>query len=133
MVQLNLIAQIAEKLELFDVENAEIKQLNTNVLNVGSKGLIKMGLAVVTVRIMPASPDVDLNALEIRAKEEIVKFAGEGETRTKIEPVAFGLNSLDITFVMDEKQGSPDPVAEAIDQFEEVNSAEITDVRRALG
>ena len=34
---------------------------------------------------------------------------------------------------MEESQGSPDPVAEAIDKFEEVNSAEISDVRRALG
>jgi len=92
-----------------------------------------MAKAVVTVKIMPAAPETDLEALEKKAKVEIVKFAGEGETKTEIEPVAFGLKSLSIIFVMEESQGSPDPVAEAIDKFEEVNSAEISDVRRALG
>jgi len=110
----------------------EIDLLNIIVLVV-LRALIKMGFAVVTVKIMPASPDINLEDLEKKAKVEIVKFAGEGETKTEIEPVAFGLNSLNITFVMDENKGSPDPVAETIDKFEEVNSAEISDVRRAIG
>jgi elongation factor 1-beta len=92
-----------------------------------------MGFAVVTLKIMPASPEINLEELEIKVKEEINKFAGEGETKTEINPVAFGLNSLNIIFVMDETKGSPDPVAEIVDKFEEVNSAEISDVRRALG
>lgn len=92
-----------------------------------------MGFAVVTLKIMPTSPDVNLEELEVKVKEEITKFTGEGETKTEIKPVAFGLNSLNIIFVMDETKGSPDPVAEIVDKFEEVNSAEISDVRRALG
>ena len=103
------------------------------VQNVSSKGLIKMGFAVVTLKVMPSSPDTNLEELEIKVKEEITKFAGDGETKTEIKPVAFGLNSLNIIFVMDETKGSPDPVAEIVDKFEEVNSAEISDVRRALG
>lgn len=92
-----------------------------------------MGFAVVTVKIMPASLEVDLGKLEEKIKEKIVAFAGEGETKTEIEPVAFGLKALKITFVMDENKGSPDPVAEKVSEFEEVNSAEIVDVRRAIG
>jgi elongation factor 1-beta len=92
-----------------------------------------MAMAVITLKVMPASPEVNLEELEIKVKEEIVKFAGEGETKTEIEPVAFGLKALKILFVMDENKGSPDPVAEIVDKFEEVNSAEISDVRRALG
>ena len=92
-----------------------------------------MASAVATIKVMPASPEVDLEALEAKVKEEIKKFAGEGETKTEIEPVAFGLKALKILFVLDESKGSPDPVAEAVSEFEEVNSAEIVDVRRAIG
>ena len=92
-----------------------------------------MANAVATVKIMPKSPEVDLSKVEEEAKKLIVDFAGEGETKTEIEPVAFGLKSLKILFVMDEAKGSPDPVAEKISGLEGVNSAEISDVRRAIG
>ena len=93
----------------------------------------KMANAVVTIKIMPESPEVDLKTLEKKAKEEIKKFTGESETKTEIEPVAFGLKAIKIIFVVDEKKGSPDPIAEKIAQLGGVNSAEITDVRRAIG
>ena len=92
-----------------------------------------MANAIVTVKIMPESVEIDLDALEVKAKQEIQLFAGEGDTRTEVEPIAFGLKAVKITFVMDEKLGSPDVVAEKIEAYEEVASAEITDVRRAIG
>ena len=92
-----------------------------------------MANAIVTVKIMPVSPDVDLDAVEKTAKETIASFAGEGETRTEIEPIAFGLKAVKITFVIDEKKGSPDVISEKIEEIEGVNSAEISDVRRAVG
>lgn len=92
-----------------------------------------MGKAIVTMKIMPDSPDVDLEAVEVKAKEEITKFAGTGDTKTEIEPIAFGLKALKITFIMDENQGSPDALEEHIVALEGVNSFEIVDVRRALG
>lgn len=82
---------------------------------------------------MPESPEVDLAKLEESAKEKIKNFAGEGETKIETEPIAFGIKSLKIVFVMDEAKGSPDPVAEEISSLEGVNSAEIVDVRRAIG
>jgi elongation factor 1-beta len=92
-----------------------------------------MALAVATITIMPISPDTDLDALEVKVKEVIKGFAGEKETKTEIEPVAFGLKALKVLFVMEESLGSPDPIADKVSEFEEVNSAEITDVRRAIG
>lgn len=88
---------------------------------------------VITLKIMPESPEIDLAKIEEEAKKVIAEFAGEGETKTEIEPVAFGLKAVKIIFVMDESKGSPDPVAEKITALEGVNSAEITDVRRAIG
>lgn len=92
-----------------------------------------MANAIVTVKIMPSSPETNLEELEVKIKKIIEDFAGAGDTRTTVSPVAFGLKQIEIIFVMDENQGSPDPVAEKAEELEEVNSAEITDVRRALG
>ena len=92
-----------------------------------------MANAVITVRIMPDSPEIDLEKVGQEAKKAIAEFAGEGETKSSIQPVAFGIKALNIIFVMDEAKGSPDPLAEKVTQIEGVNSAEITDVRRAIG
>jgi len=92
-----------------------------------------MAKAIVTIKIMPSSPEVNLDELETTAKKFIAEFAGEGETKSEITPVAFGLKSLSIIFVMEESLGSPDGVAEKLGALEKVNSAEVTDVRRALG
>lgn len=82
---------------------------------------------------MPSSPEIDLAGIEREAKKLITGFAGKGETKTEIEPIAFGLKAIKILFVMDEKKGSPDPVADQIKELEGVNSAEVIDVRRAIG
>ena len=92
-----------------------------------------MANAIVTIKVMPESPDVDLSALSVKVKEKIADFAGEGDTREEIEPVAFGLSALKITFVMDEAKGSPEPVEREIDALDGVNSVEVVDVRRAIG
>jgi elongation factor 1-beta len=92
-----------------------------------------MANAIATVKIMPESPEVNLEELETKVKEAIKNYAGEGDTKSEIEPIAFGLKALKITFVMDEKLGSPDDLSEKVAEFEEVASAEIVDVRRALG
>ncbi len=92
-----------------------------------------MGSAIVTVKIMPDNPEVDLAKVEEESKKIISDMVGEGEMKVSQEPVAFGLMSLDIIFVMDETSGSPDPIAEKISELEGVNSAEISDVRRAIG
>ena len=92
-----------------------------------------MANAIVTIKIMPESPEVDLDALQKVALEKIVAFNDNKETKTEIEPVAFGLKSINITFVVDETKGSPDTVAEEINEIEHVQSAEVSDVRRAIG
>jgi len=89
--------------------------------------------AVVTMKIMPESPDVDLDGVKDKAIGIIAEFAGPGDVKTDIEPIAFGLKALLITFVMPEELGSPDALENDITAIEGVNSFEITDVRRAIG
>ncbi len=92
-----------------------------------------MANAIVTIKIMPENPEVDLGGVEEKAKKHIEEYAGKGDTKTEIEPIAFGLKALKITFIMDENLGSPDELEEKLSGLEGVNSAETIDVRRAVG
>ena len=90
--------------------------------------------AIITIRIMPESPEVDLEHIRTEAEKKINAFVGKSQQKQhEIKPVAFGLKSLDIFFMMDEDLGSPDSVAEDIGTLEGVQSAEITNVTRAMG
>ena len=93
-----------------------------------------MGTAVVTVKLMPTSPGIDLKVIQVEAVRLIDAFTGtRAEKKISEEPVAFGLGALNIIFVMNEDIGSPDAVCEKIVAIEGVQSAEVTDVRRAIG
>ena len=92
-----------------------------------------MAQVVVTLRIMPSSPQIDLVKIEREAKAKIADFSQNDEMKSEQEPIAFGLNALKITFVMDESKGSTDSLEESINSIEGVNSVETVDVRRAVG
>ena len=92
-----------------------------------------MANVVVTFRIMPTNPDVDLSALESEAKKEIVRFCNSKEFKTRIEPIAFGLKALNLLFVMDESKGGTEELENKISRIDGVESVEVTDVRRAIG
>ena len=88
---------------------------------------------IVTFKIMPESPEVDLKKISEEAKSKINDFAGAGDMKIEEQPVAFGLKSLNIIFVMDESKGSTEPLEETISEIKGVQSVETTDVRRAIG
>jgi elongation factor 1-beta len=92
-----------------------------------------MADVVVTIKIMPDSPDINLKTIETEALSEIKSFTGIDNHKVEIEPVAFGLKALNITFVMAESKGATDPLEEKISKIKGVNSVEVTDVRRAIG
>ncbi len=91
-----------------------------------------MAEVVVTIKIMPESVDTDLEQVKIEATKKIEEFGGE-VGKSEIEPVAFGLKALKLIFVYDESKGSPDPLEVSIKEVDGVQSAETTDVRRAIG
>ncbi|MBU4492740.1 MAG: elongation factor 1-beta [Nanoarchaeota archaeon] len=87
---------------------------------------------VITLRIMPESPDTDLKAIEEKAKIFIAEYGGE-VGKVEIQPVAFGIKSLNLIFVSNEDIGSTDKLEQNVSSIEGVNSVEVTDVRRAVG
>lgn len=91
-----------------------------------------MGTAIVTIKIMPESPETDLEKLESESKSAIKKLA-LGDVNVDIQPVAFGLKSLNLSFSMNEDQGSPEDLEKELGNLDGVNSVETVDVRRAVG
>ena len=86
------------------------------------------------MRLMPESPDTDFDVIRNEAIGIIDDFTGfEAEKKIEEVPIAFGLKSLNIIFVMKEETGSTEPLEKLLAAIPGVNSAEVTDVRRALG
>ena len=92
-----------------------------------------MARVVVTLKIMPESPESDISSIQIKAEKEIKKFTGNTEIKAEQEPIAFGLKALKLFFVMDESKGSTEELENKIKQIKAVNSVETVDVRRAIG
>ena len=83
-----------------------------------------MGTAIATLRIMPESPDTDLKKIEEEALKLITAFSDDRQKRVDIQPVAFGLKSVSIVFLMDEKKGDTEPVEKKIAEIPGVQSVE---------
>ena len=92
---------------------------------------ITMGTALVTIKIMPESPNANLEAIQEKAKQATEEKGGE-KPQTKTEPVAFGLNAVIVNFALDESK-SIDDIEDALKEIPEVNSTEVIDFRRAFG
>ena len=91
-----------------------------------------MAQIVVTLKIMPESPDVEFSAIEKQAREKITEF-GVAVARVEHEPIAFGLKALKMMFTMDENIGSTEDMENDIATVAGVNSVQVTDVRRTVG
>jgi len=90
-----------------------------------------MAEVIVTLRIMPDSPSTDLKRIEEAAKKEIEEYGEIG--KVDVVPVAFGLKSLNIVLIIDEKKGDTEKLEKKISAIKGVNSVEVIDVRRAIG
>lgn len=90
-----------------------------------------MAFLAVTLRVMPASPDVDLAQLRGKVEEKLVAIGANLGT-FKEEPIAFGLKALIFVFRWKEDQ-DPDVIETEVAKLENVNSVQITEARRMLG
>ncbi len=91
-----------------------------------------MASVIVTLKIMPEGVDTDLVSVQEKAKHMVAEFGGD-VGKEEIEPVAFGIKCLKLTFIMDEDKGSTEDLENEIATIEGVNSVDCIDVRRALG
>jgi len=90
-----------------------------------------MGIALLKIKLMPTSPEVNFE--ELKEKAKIIVEEGKGRNCTfEEEPIAFGLKALIVSFAIDEEQ-ELDPVEEGLRNMENINSAQVIDMRRAFG
>lgn len=88
-----------------------------------------MGDVAVTLKVMPESPEVDLDAL----KEQIKDAVGEKEfERVEEEPIGFGLVALNVTIVVDDGEGGSEPAENAIADLNDVATVEVTHMTRLM-
>lgn len=90
-----------------------------------------MGTALITINLMPSSPEVDLEKLKEEAKKVIEENKG---TKTRFEeiPIAFGLKSVHAFFDLDESN-ELEPIENALEKIENISSIKMIDMRRAFG
>tara|TARA_Y100000310_G_C20500388_1_gene723682 strand:- start:412 stop:687 length:276 start_codon:yes stop_codon:yes gene_type:complete len=91
-----------------------------------------MAEVIITLKVMPDSPERDLNDLKEHITAQVKDFGGD-VGKTEEEPIAFGLKALLIIFVMDEAKGSTEELEKQIAGLDGVQSVDVTDVRRAIG
>lgn len=89
-----------------------------------------MGEVVATIKLMPESPDVNLEKI----KSDIIKSIPEGAEFHNIEeePIAFGLVALKVMVVVGDSEGGTEKVEEYLSKVENISSVEVEDVRRLM-
>ena len=91
-----------------------------------------MGIALIKIKLMPSSPEASLEEIKEKAKEIIESNKGKNPMFEE-QPIAFGLKALIVGFEQNEDDGELEPIENALNEIEEVTSAEVIDMRRAFG
>lgn len=89
---------------------------------------MSVGNVVAALKIMPESPEADLDRL--RDDAEAALPDGTELRGTDTEDVAFGLTALLVTVSLADAEGGADPVQEAFEGLEGVESVQVTEVSR---
>jgi elongation factor 1-beta len=90
-----------------------------------------MGIAAVKIKIMPTSPDVNLDEIQEKAGKIVEKEGGKN-CSFEIEPIAFGLSALIAFFAWNEEK-EIETLENQLKGIEDVNSIQVIDMRRAFG
>ena len=112
-----------------DAISVEVYPSNINVAAVTKD--LKMGMSAAQFKIMPESPDTDLNAITEKAKTILEESDGVFSSSEE-QPIAFGLKALILSIAYPEEK-EIDEVENLFGEIEGVSSAEMIDYRRALG
>ena len=88
-----------------------------------------MSYVAAILKVMPESPEVDLDALKQTITETIDENVLE---RIEDEPIGFGLVALNVTIVVDDGEGGTEPIEEALANIDDIQSVEVVDVRRLM-
>lgn len=89
-----------------------------------------MGIVAVKIKIMPVSPESNLEEIKEKTKNLIHK---QGKNcQISEEPIAFGLKALIAFFAWPEEKPL-EPLEESLKEIENVSSVQVIDMRKAIG
>ena len=89
-----------------------------------------MGEVLTTMKIMPDSPDVDLEAIKSTIESSMPEGARVHEISE--EPIAFGLVAVILQFITEDGEGGSEAVEEMVQAIDGVASFEVTGVGRLM-
>ncbi|MCK5452261.1 MAG: elongation factor 1-beta [Candidatus Aenigmarchaeota archaeon] len=78
-----------------------------------------MGKVATTFKLMPESPEVDLEKVQADIKEKL-----DCVKDMKLEPIAFGLNALLVMVVTEDSEGGMDEIENTLTSIEGVSDLE---------
>lgn len=87
-----------------------------------------MGKVAAVLKVMPQSPEVDLDALEERLSDALPE--GAKINNVERENVAFGLIALMPTVIVPDEAGGTEAIEEAFSNVDEVESVSVAEVGR---
>jgi elongation factor 1-beta len=90
-----------------------------------------MSTAAIITKIMPDSPEANLDEIQEKAKSILEKQGAKNISFTT-EPIAFGLKAIMAKFAWPEEQDTS-IIENSLSEIPSVSSAQITDYRRAFG
>tara|TARA_Y100000034_G_C6901479_1_gene417070 strand:- start:522 stop:794 length:273 start_codon:yes stop_codon:yes gene_type:complete len=90
-----------------------------------------MSIVAVIARIMPSSPQTDLESIKTAARTSLENQGAKNLTFEE-KPIAFGLKALELKFAWPEEKDT-DLIENSLSEIEGVGSATLEDYRRAFG
>jgi len=82
-----------------------------------------MGSVAVIMRVMPESPEVDLEKLKTALREKL-----PGIQDMKEEPIGFGLKAIKLVAIVNDAGGETDAIEKSLSEIAGVERAEIIEV-----
>ena len=92
-----------------------------------------MAKAIITFKLMPESPDVDLEPIKEKAKSIAREKGAIGEMQVKEDPIAFGLIAVLVLAMYNVDTADFDAIAQEMETIENVQAAEVAKMDLALG
>ena len=92
-----------------------------------------MARAIITFKMMPESPEVDLAPIKAAALKIAKENGAIGEMQAKEEPIAFGLKAIIIMAMYDVEGSDFEAIAAKMGEIEKVQTSEVAKMDLALG
>jgi elongation factor 1-beta len=89
-----------------------------------------MGKVVITMKVLPDSPERKIEELSKKAEAVLAKYGTL--YKRQIQPIAFGINAIVLSFVMVEGAIKPEELEVELKKIEGVGDAQLSDVTKLV-